>query len=346
MILGKIRLKNKILNNRLIASPMCQYSSHSGNPENWHFHHYGKLINSGIGMLMIESTAISKNARITHKDLVLENKANMISFKKLVKYLKSINNIPIGIQLSHSGRKGSAQIPWIKSNKPLKKKNWTTYAPSPIARDFGWPKPRQLSLKQINQIKKKFVNSAILAKKAGFDCIEIHMAHGYLLHQFLSPISNLRKDKYGGKFENRSELPIQIVKEIKNKCKNLIIGARITGSDRLKNGINLKESLQLVKKLEKLNIDYICVSSGGIYPKTNLKIKKGYNVDLSTKIKKYTNLNIRVSGKIENIKYANNLVKNKSADLVALGRILISKPNIILSSKKDYIPKQYLRAFQ
>ena len=287
MILKKFKLKNRYLNNRIIASPMCQYSAINGLPNKWHYMHYTKLISTGVSMLIFESTAINSNGRITHKDLVLSNNKQLNSFKKIVNHLKSLNNIPIGIQLSHSGRKGSAEIPWIKHNTPLRKKKWITYAPSSIKRDKKWPLPKKLSLKGIKNIKKDFINSAILSKKAGFDCVEVHMAHGYLLHQFLSSVSNKRNDSYGGNLKNRMNLPLQIIKGIKSHCKGMIIGARITGSDRVKGGIEINESIKLIKELEKLRIDYVCVSSGGIYPITGLKIKKGYNVDLAEKIKKY-----------------------------------------------------------
>ena len=345
MILKKIRLNKKILKNRIIASPMCQYSSPKGCPENWHYYHYGNLINSGIGMMMIESTAVNLNARITLNDLVLSKRKDLDLYNKFITYLKSINDIPIGIQLSHAGRKGSSQIPWIKSNSPLKKNKWATFAPSPIARDKNWPKPKELNLEQIDKIKNDFVSAAVLAKKAGFDCVEVHMAHGYLLHQFLSPISNKRNDRYGGNFENRIRLAVEIVKAIKLRCKNIIIGARVTGSDRLKYGIDINESIKFIHKLEKLKIDYVCISSGGIYPKTNLKIKKGYNVDLARKIKQKTKLKIRVSGSIQDINYGNNLIKNKNADLIAFGRTLLSDPNFIYKINKEYIPNQYKRAF-
>ena len=346
MITKKFQLKNKILKNRIVASPMCQYSAINGIPNEWHYMHYAKLLSTGIGMLILESTAVNNEGRITHKDLVLSNNKQLKSFKRILHHLKSLNNIPIGIQLSHSGRKGSAEIPWVKHNAALRKKKWITYAPSSIKRDKKWPLPKKLSLKGIKNIKKDFINSAILSKKAGFDCVEVHMAHGYLLHQFLSPVANKRNDSYGGNLKNRMNLPLQIIKGIKSRCKGMIIGARITGSDRVKGGIEIDESIKLIKELEKLKIDYVCVSSGGIYPITDLKIKKGYNVDLAEKIKKSTNINIRVSGKIEDLNYGKKIINKKKTDLVAIGRSLISNPNLIYDEDSKFIPKQYLRAFK
>jgi 2,4-dienoyl-CoA reductase-like NADH-dependent reductase (Old Yellow Enzyme family) len=222
---------------------MCQYSAIKGVPTEWHYSHLSRQIVSGVGMLMTESVAVASNARITKNDLVLENSKQYRSFSKLFNFLKKINNIPIGIQISHAGRKGSSEIPWIKSNTPLKKEQgWVTFAPSAIKRDRDWPKPKKLSILQINRIQNKFFQTALKAKKIGFECLEIHMAHGYLLHQFMSPISNHRKDKYGGNIKNRCRLLIEIAERIrkvwpKNKC----LGARVTGTDHLKNGINYKD---------------------------------------------------------------------------------------------------------
>ena len=176
------------------------------------------------------------------KDLALANKENEHSLKQLVKYLRTTSKIPLGLQISHSGRKGSAQIPWIKSNRPLIKKEnaWTTYAPSPIKRDTNWPIPKTLSASKIKQIINDYKNCAKRAKRSGFDCLEVHMAHGYLLHEFFSPISNCRKDLYGGNLKNRCRLLIEIIKELRKIWpKNKIFGARVTGKDWLKNGSSI-----------------------------------------------------------------------------------------------------------
>ena len=347
----KIKIKKSTLKNRFVVSPMCQYSAQNGNPTEWHYFHLLKLALSGAALLMLESSAINNSGRITNKDLSIKNKSNEKNLKKLLLFLKKYSDIKIGIQISHSGRKGSAYIPWIKSNEPLKKNSWKTFAPSAIKRDVHWPKPTGLTLNQINKIKKDFVKAAIRSKKAGFDCLEIHMAHGYLLHQFFSKISNHRNDKYGGTLENRSRILIEISKSIRKLWpKEKILGARITGSDRLKNGNHVKDAIYLAKKLEKIGFDYICVSSGGILPKTNLKQKKGYNVDIAKILKKKTKMKIRTSGNIKDINYANHLIKKKYIDLVCMGRKLISTPNYLinymrLNEKKKIIPNQYKRCF-
>jgi 2,4-dienoyl-CoA reductase-like NADH-dependent reductase (Old Yellow Enzyme family) len=266
---------------------MCQYSALKGCPSNWHYTHLQKLSSTGAGMVMLESTAINKIGRITKSDLCLYNDTQEKSLKKLIVDLKNKNEIKYGIQISHAGRKGSSEIPWVKANTPLsKKKSWNTVSASSIKKDKKWPNPYCLDQKQIKKIILDFKNAAKRANKINFDCLEIHMAHGYLLHQFFSPISNNRKDKYGGNFENRSRFLIEVSREIRKIWpKNKILGARITGTDHLKNGININESILLAKKLKKVGLDYVSVSSGGIIPITKMKQSEAFRIKMSHKIK-------------------------------------------------------------
>ena len=216
MILNKFKIKKISLKNRIFISPMCQYSSKNGNPSKWHYKHLLNLTSCGASMIILESTAIARNGRISPSDLCLYNNDHERNLRKLFYFLKSKNDTKIGIQISHSGRKGSSNIPWVKPNTPLvDKKSWQTYAPSPIARDKNWPTPKMLSIRDIKKIIVSFKKSATRAKKVGFDLLEIHMAHGYLLHQFFSPISNKRNDLYGGNLENRSRLLIEVSKAVR-----------------------------------------------------------------------------------------------------------------------------------
>ena len=353
-ILEKIKIGGINLKNRIVVSPMCQYSALNGSPTLWHYNHLGKLISSGAGMVMIESTAVNKVGKISHSDLALYNSQQEKNFKKLLNYLKKIEDVPIGLQISHSGRKGSAFIPWIKKNTALDKKNkkWLTYAPSRIKRDKKWPMPKELSHKKINQIIKDFKNTTKRAKRVGFEGVELHMAHGYLLHEFLSEVSNKRKDNFGGSLEKRCNLPLKIAKEMRKIWpKNKILGARITGVDHLRNGIKIKDSVYLAKKLKKIGFNYVCVSSGGIIPITNLKFKKSFRAPISKIIKKKASIITRTSGLINDLNQANKIVKGGQADLVAMGRIFIKDPMWIYKSissikkVKNFIPNQYKRCF-
>ena len=321
---------------------MCQYSSNNGCPSNWHYHHLRNLIMSGAGSIVIESTAVSKIGRITEKDLCLFNQKHYNGHKRLIKNLKKIRNIPIILQISHSGRKGSSEVPWIKKNLTLKKKGWTTIAPSAISRGKNFPIPKKMNLKDIKKVINEFKKTAKLAFKAGYDGIEIHMAHGYLIHQFCSPISNIRNDEYSHK---NFKFPLEILNQLKKiRPINKIIGARITGTDHLKNGLRTEDAINLVNKIKKNGLDYICVSSGGIIPITNMKFFKGFRIKIAKKIKKYCNIKTRTSGLINDSKTLKKVLNTKELDFVALGRVLIKRKYFLVEEKvikKDEIEPQY-----
>ena len=354
MILKKFKLNNFKLKNRIVISPMCQYSSVNGLPSKWHYQHLLNLLTSGAGTLVLESTAVSKDARISKHDLCLYNNKQKESFKKLIKFLKYYDKeVPIVLQISHAGRKGSSEAPFVKSNSPLikPKDRWKTYSASNLKKDRGWPAPHILSNSKMKIIRKNFIMTAKYADQSGFDGLEIHMAHGYLLHQFLSPISNVRNDQYGGNLSNRCRYPLEIAEGVRKFWpKNKLLGARITGLDHLKNGIQLCDSIFLAKKLKKIGYDYICVSSGGILTKTNLKFYKGFRLKIASKIKKNVNMITRTSGLMSDLKFSNNAIIKNKIDLVAIGRSFIENPNLIFKFAKkigsnELIPNQYKRCF-
>ncbi len=350
MIKKKIKLNNNILSNRIIVSPMCQYSSIRGSPSNWHYKHLSNLILSGASMLVLESTAVSKIGRITYNDLGLFNKTQEKNFSKLIKFLKSIKDIPICLQISHSGRKGSCNIPWVNSGNPLKKNKWKTISSSNLKRDINWPAPKKASLNDIKKIISEFENTASRAIRAGFDGIEIHMAHGYLIHQFISPICNVRNDEYGGSVKKRCRLSLEITERIKKKLpKNKILGIRLTGSDHLNKGISLNDSVYLAKKLKNIGVNYICISSGGIIRKTNLNInKQAFRVAMTKKIKEnLKNVLVGTTGRLENLKNLEKNILSKKLDLAFIGRPFLKNSNWLYDSlDKNYIPKQYEKAFE
>jgi 2,4-dienoyl-CoA reductase-like NADH-dependent reductase (Old Yellow Enzyme family) len=351
MLFKKLLFKKFEIKNRIVLSPMCQYSAKNGCPTLWHYQHLSSYANSGISMVMLESTAVNKAGMITHADLAIHTKKQISEIKKLRNFLKNINkNLPVGIQISHSGRKGSSNLPWGKEQGPLKKKDksWRTIAPSPIPRSKSWPTPKEASLKDIKNIIKSFRNAAVAANKCNFDCLEIHMAHGYLLHEFMSPISNKRNDTYGGNLENRCRLLFEISKEVRKVWpEKKLLGARITGTDHLKHGLKLNDSIYLAKNLEKIGLDYICVSSGGIIPKTQMKFKDAFRSSMSKEIKRNISIPVRSSGIFNNLSLVNKLIKNKFIDFVAIGRPLLKNPRWIyeITKNKQYIPSQYLRGY-
>ena len=246
---------------------------------------------------------------------------------------------------------GSTSYVLIVYTSLSNKNGWKTFAPSPIKRADNWPTPKELNKTQIKSIVNDFKNSAKLAYKAGYDGVEIHMAHGYLLHQFFSPISNIRNDLFGGSLDNRIKIHLEILKTI-NKItpKNKIIGARVTGNDHLKNGVKEIDCIYLLKKLHKLGLNYACISSGGIIPITNMIFKKGFRVEMTKKIKKKTKIIIRTSGQIYPKIYINKILNNKSLDFIAVGRKFISENNWLNQNLKKNTfnkkkPKQYLKCF-
>lgn len=348
MIFSKLKINKITLPNRVVVSPMCQYSAKDGCPSEWHYRHLSNLIESGAGLLTVESTAVCKEGKISHNDLCLYNLNHLRAHKRLVKKLKTIRNIPIIIQISHSGRKGSAKIPWLKRSKPLLNKNekWQTYAPSPISLDKKWPAPKVMKKNKIKKVVKKFINSAKLAFEAGYDGIELHIAHGYLLHQFFSPISNKRKDEYGLNAVEKYKIHNEILRSIKKITPNSkIIGARITGSDHLKKGSTITECIDFVNQLKKNGLNYVCISSGGIIPKTHMKITKGFRIKMASTIKKKCKIITRTSGMIDSVHLINTALKKYKLDFVAVGRKFINDRFFLLKNnkiiKKKYISKQY-----
>ena len=352
MIFENIIINGINLNNRVMVSPMCQYSANNGKPSKWHYNHLSKLIKTGAGSIIVESTAVSKVGRISTKDLCLYNSSQMKAHKKLINHLKKIQNVPIILQISHSGRKGSSEIPWISSNTPLKgKKSWKTISASSIKRDEGWPVPKKANKSEIKKIISQFISTANLAFNCGYDGVEVHIAHGYLLHQFFSPISNQRKDDYGGNLKKRTRIILEIFKGLSKIKKNKkIFGARITGKDHLEGGLQEEDCVYLINKLTKFKLDYACISSGGIIPVTKLKFKKGFRVNFSSKIKSKTKVLISSTGQIYPKKYIKNILEKGKLDLVAVGRRFISNPNWLsnkfrMQGKYKIIPKQYLRCY-
>ena len=350
MIFQNLKINNINLKNRVVVSPMCQYSSLNGSPSKWHYQHLEHLSSTGASMVLLESTAVDKQGKISNEDMCLYNNTHEKNLKKLIKFLKSKNDIKYGIQISHSGRKGSSYAPWIKHNCPLpKKKSWKTFSASAISRDKGWPKPEAMSKLQIKRIIQKFKNTAVRANRIKFDCLEVHMAHGYLLHQFLSPISNKRMDEYGGSFINRSRLLREIAKEIRKVWpKHKILGARITGTDHLKNGLLVDDAIALSKNLKKIGFDYISISSGGILPFTKMKQKEAFRVNMANKIKKKSKMITTTSGMITKHNVAKNIIKNKKIDFITVARIIVRNPRWILqlakkNKIKNFIPNQYKR---
>lgn len=344
-------LAGQLLKNRLVVAPMCQYSSVDGGPSNWHRRHLETLAISGAGLMMIESTAVTDEGRISSKDLVLNKPHQVRGFKNLLHAVKNFSNIPVVLQVSHAGRKGSAHVPWVKGGSHLSRNEggWETVSASSLSRSKEWPKPREMTGNEIDQMVRDFRCAAEKAIDAGLQGVEIHMAHGYLLHQFLSPISNHRRDRYGGTLENRCRFPLEIIQEVRASVPStFIVGARVTGDDWLSGGWGIEDCIFLCERLKEMGVDYVCVSSGGIVPITNLKFKTGFQTHLAQQVKANVNISTRTAGMITDPKHAEKIIQEGVADMVGIGRSLIKDPWFVYRAAKDLgavfsIPDPYKR---
>ncbi len=332
---------------------MCQYSASEGSASDWHMIHLGNLALSGAGLLMIEATAVNAEGRITLNDLGLYSDENERALDRVLKACRTYSQgIAVGIQLAHSGRKGSAHVPW-HGGGPLKSSEgaWITRAPSPISRDPAtWPAPHEMTLAEIEALKNDYVHAAKRAERLGIDLIELHMAHGYLLHEFMSPISNHRTDHYGGSLENRMRLPLEIVTSVRSQWPTTKpMGARITGNDWMPDGITIEDAATFTERLKTAGLDYVCISSGGIIPITNMPSDTNYQIALAEHVKKKTSgITIQTVGRITSPQQAEEIISSGKADMVAIARAFLDDPRWVWHAARQLdvdipYPLQYER---
>jgi len=349
-LLEEIKIGSIKSRNRIIMSPMAMYSAKNGLANDFHFVHYGSRAIGGAGIIVVEATAVEKIGRITPGDLGIYNDRQAKRLSKIANFIEKYGSVP-GIQLAHAGRKAGTYIPWEGFGKiPLNKGGWKNVAPSPIPFVQSWDKPLELSKEKIEKIVKNFGLAALRAVNAGFKIIEIHAAHGYLIHEFLSPISNKRRDEYGGSIENRAKFLFKVVEEVRSKIEDSILFVRISGVDFHPDGLSLEDSVFVSKELEKLGVDLIDCSSGGILPDLPVPIEKGYNLFISKRLKKELKIFVSVVGLIFDENFAEEILKNEWADFVTVGRILLRDPywpNMIAlkNNVKGYWPVQYERGY-
>lgn len=315
------------LTNRIMVAPMCQYSGVNGGIQPWHEQHIGHLACSGAGALTMEATAVEPSGMITHGCLGLWNQDQEDALSGLISRIRTYSTTPIGVQLNHAGRKASALPPW-EGGRPLSKENgWTCYAPSPIPWGEGWPDPMELTPKRMNDILEAFTDSARRAENAGFDYIELHAAHGYLLHSFLSPVSNRRQDEFGGSLENRMRYPLMVVRSVSEAVsKNTTFGIRINGSDWLEDGWTLDDAITFAKQLEAIGVDYVSVSSGGACGGVNYPKKEAYQVELASQVRSKLQIPVVCAGLLNDPSRVNRIVEDGQADFIALARAFLNNP--------------------
>jgi len=317
------------VDNRIVVSPMCQYSADDGCANDWHFTHLGMLANSGAGLLVVEATHVEQLGRITHGCLGLYSDANEAALKRVVDNCRRIGVAKLGIQLAHSGRKGSAQRPW-EGGGSLKAgaDPWETIAPSALPFGPDWAIPRAMTEDDVARVSAAFVAAAKRAVRLGFEAVELHLAHGYLLHSFLSALSNKRTDGYGGTLENRMRFPLAVVQAVRAVVpRGIPLGARITGSDWVEGGITVDDAVVLARELKSVGLDYVCVSSGGIAADARNPTAPGYNVPLAERIRREAGITTRTVGLIVGPKQAEAIIAEGKADMVALARAVLDDPH-------------------
>ncbi|MCK9909174.1 NADH:flavin oxidoreductase/NADH oxidase [Microbacteriaceae bacterium K1510] len=350
-LFSPIKLAGLELGNRIVVSPMCQYSADDGCANDWHLMHLGMLGHSGASLVVVEATHVERAGRITHGCLGLYSDDNELALGRVITQARRMGSAKFGIQLAHSGRKGSAQKPWDGvSSLRVGEDPWDTIAPSPIPFGDGWHTPREATEADLNRVRDAFVNAAKRALRTGFDAIELHMAHGYLLHGFLSPISNKRTDQYGGAFENRLRFPLSVARAVRAAVPhNVPLGARITGSDWRDGGLTPDDAVALAKALKAEGLDFVCVSSGGVAADIRNPSELGYNVPIAARIKQEAGIAARTVGLIVKPEQAEQIVGEGNADMVALARGFLDDPHWGWHAAKTLgadvsRPRQYLRA--
>ena len=344
-----IQLGPVTLPNRVVVSPMCQYQADDGCMNDWHLIHLGQLAYSGVGLLMIEATHVTREGRITHACAGLYNEHNEAAMKRVIDAVRRLRRDPIGVQLAHAGRKASSQVPW-EGREWLRpdQSPWITVAPSPLAYGLGWHVPHELTVPEIRQQVEAFVSAAVRAKRIGFDVVELHAAHGYLIHQFLSPLSNQRKDAYGA---NRLKFPLEVAAALRETWpKDRALGARITANDWAEGGLGPDDAVTFAKELRRLGFDYVCVSSGALVAGQKMPpITQGYQMPLAEKVKRAVDIKVRAVGMIADVDYAEEVIATGKTDMVALARAFLDNPRWVWHAAERYgieidYPPSYARS--
>ncbi len=350
VLFSPFQIRDLKFSNRIFVSPMCQYSAVEGVAQPWHMVHLGSRASGGAGLVMAEATAVSPEGRISPGCLGLWSEAQMLALKPIAEFISSQGSVP-AIQLAHAGRKASTEVPWKGHGViDVAKGGWETVAPSPLPFKSGEPTPKELQKKDISDLVGQFVASARLALKAGFQVVELHMAHGYLMNEFLSPVSNHRNDEFGGSIENRMRFPLEVAKQVRAVWpEKWPVFARISATDWVSGGWDLEQSIVLCKELKKLGIDLIDCSSGGNSPDAQIPVGPGYQIPLAQEIRDRCEILTGAVGLITQPEFAENILRDQRADVVFLARAFLKDPywpwHAAEALKQEpRVPLQYQRA--
>lgn len=352
LLLEPYTLRQLKLPNRIAVSPMCQYSSVDGLANDWHLVHLGSRAVGGAGLVFSEAVAVTEDGRITAQDLGLWNDEQIEPLQRITRFITSQGSVP-GIQLAHAGRKASTWRPWLgkHGSVPEGEGGWKTWGPSAIAFDPQHTAPVQLSESQIQGLIQSFVDAARRALIAGFKVVEVHAAHGYLLHQFLSPLSNQRTDQYGGSFENRIRLTLQVTEAVRDIWpQELPLFVRVSATDWVEDGWNPDETVELARRLKALGVDLIDVSSGGTSANAEIPVGPGYQTRFAERVRKESGIATGTVGLITEPAQAEHILRTGQADIILLARELLRDPywplhaDDDLGGRKAVWPAQYQRA--
>jgi 2,4-dienoyl-CoA reductase-like NADH-dependent reductase (Old Yellow Enzyme family) len=351
LLFEPLSIRGVTLPNRIVVSPMCQYSSHEGFANDWHLVHLGSRAVGGAGLVFTEATAVLPEARINTDDLGIWSDAHIEYLKKITGFLKTQGAVP-GMQLAHAGRKGSTKKPWMGQEGALSPEEgpWEPVAPSALPFSSDYPMPRELSKDGIRRVVDAFGQAARRVLEAGFQVLEIHSAHGYLIHEFLSPLSNKRTDEYGGSFENRTRLAREIVSSIRRQWpEHFPLFIRISATDWKEGGWDIEQSVELVKQLAPLGVDLVDCSSGGLAADAKIVLGPGYQVPFAERIRRETGVRTAAVGLIETKEQVEEILAKGQADLVLMARGFLRDPYWPLRTARELghnisWPAQYLRA--
>jgi 2,4-dienoyl-CoA reductase-like NADH-dependent reductase (Old Yellow Enzyme family) len=335
-LLSPLTIRGVTLRNRIAVSPMCQYCAHEGFADDWHLVHLGSRAVGGAALVFVEATAVVRDGRITAGDMGLWDDDHTEPLARIARFVQSQGAVP-GIQLAHAGRKASCDVPW-KGGARLKtpaEGGWTVVAPSPIPFNASDPVPVALDPAGIESILAAFEAAARRALEAGFRVLEIHAAHGYLLHEFLSPLSNHRNDEYGGSLDNRMRLLLRVAETVRKLMPDeLPLFVRISGTDWVDGGWDIEQSVVLACRLKELGVDLIDVSSGGIVPVAQIPVGKGYQVPLASRIRGDSAIMTGAVGLITDPEFADQIITSGDADLVLIGREMLREPYWALKAQQ------------
>lgn len=326
-LFSPLQLGGLTVSNRIVVSPMCQYAATDGVPGQWHLAHLGQFAMSGPGTIFVEATGVEPNGRITPGCTGLYDDVCEAAFADIVSFMKSVGDMRIGIQLSHAGRKGSTVAPWEGGGLIEGEGSWITDAPSAVPYLPGWPEPLAMDNAALDRVRDAFVDSAKRADRAGFDLIELHVAHGYLLHQFISPITNKRDDQYGGSLENRMRYPLEVFKAVRAAFPaEKPVMVRLSTTDWIDGGWDMEGSLAFTQVLKDAGCEIIDVTTGGLDQRQQITTGPGYQVGFAETIRREVGIPVMAVGQITDPIQAETIIATGQADLVALARGMLWDP--------------------